>query len=225
MIAGQPMIEHVWRAAQSLESLSVVVATDDHRIKEVILKAGGEVEMTASDHASGTDRIAEVAIKRGWADDELVVNIQGDEPEINGDLISQLVACAKRHPNAALATMVTPLTALAVKQASDIVKAVRLPNEQVLYFSRAGVPFNRDEPENLTLSYRHLGLYAYRVTALKQFAEQPMSELETIEKLEQLRFLAMGEQIVADVTHAQLSPGIDTPADLAAFEERLANGL
>lgn len=221
LIHGKPMIVHVLEAAQKISCDSITVATDDERIAQAVIQSGGQVVMTSSAHESGTDRLAEVAAKLGWDDNALVVNIQGDEPEVDSDLISKLVDCAFSNPNAAVATVITPITSLDQKQNPNIVKAVQGSGDEVLYFSRAPIPFNRDINSDFSNCYRHLGLYAYRVGALKRFAQAEVAKIESLEKLEQLRFMAMGDKIVATVFTGDLAPGIDTPADLVAYEKRV----
>lgn len=221
MIDSKPLIVHVLEAAQSIDSLSIVVATDHEQIAEVVRAHGGEAVMTSAEHESGTDRLAQVAKLKGWSDDTLIVNIQGDEPEVNNELIKQLVACAEKHPQAAVATVVTPIVSLADLHNPNIVKAVHLPCDQVLYFSRAPIPYHRDEPNALQGCYRHLGLYAYRVAALNDFANNPVADIERAEKLEQLRFMAMGHKIVATQYIGELAAGIDTPEDLLNYQRRL----
>ncbi|WP_119394597.1 3-deoxy-manno-octulosonate cytidylyltransferase [Salinibius halmophilus] len=221
LINDKPLIAHVVQAANTIDCISVTVATDHEDIAQAAATAGAEVTMTSAAHESGTDRLAEVARLKGWGDETLVVNIQGDEPEVDADLIQQLVTCAQRHPNAALATVVTPLKSLDDLHNPNVVKAVRLDDDRVLYFSRAPIPYNRDQRDCLTACYRHLGLYAYRVGALHAFANNGSAALENIEKLEQLRFMAMGETIVATEFHGELAAGIDTPEDLANYQQRL----
>lgn len=221
LIHGKPMIVHVLEAAQKISCESITVATDDDRIALAVTQASGHVVMTSDAHESGTDRLAEVAAIMGWNDDSLVVNIQGDEPEVDGDLIAKLVDCAFRNPQAAVATVITPITSVEQKHNPNIVKAVQGSGDEVLYFSRASIPFNRDNQTDFSNSYRHLGLYAYRVGALRRFAKAQVAQIEAIEKLEQLRFMAMGDKIVATVFTGNLAPGIDTPEDLVAYEKRV----
>lgn len=221
-LAGEPMILHVHRLALRSGAVDVVVATDDERIRSACSAAGAAVEMTSAHHASGTDRIAEVAARRGWTDGDIVVNVQGDEPLLPPALIGQAAALLAATPAASIATLATPIVSESDYLDPNVVKVVARPDGMALYFSRAPVPWDRDgfasRPPGADRhrgARRHLGLYAYRVAALRQLAAAPAAALEQRERLEQLRALAMGLAIVvADAVEAP-GPGVDTPEDLA----------
>jgi 3-deoxy-manno-octulosonate cytidylyltransferase (CMP-KDO synthetase) len=213
VIHGKPMIQQVWeRVCQVASIQKVIIATDDARIYEATASFGAEVRMTSTDHASGTDRIWEVASalpQYNW-----VLNVQGDEQFINPAHLEAAIAAIGQHPQADIITLVTPITDLESWRDPNIVKAVLSSGQRALYFSRSSVPYHRDTPDEVpTQGYRHIGLYLYRRSALEQFTQLPPSTLELIEKLEQLRALEAGMSIYA-VLVSEAPMGIDTPADL-----------
>jgi 3-deoxy-manno-octulosonate cytidylyltransferase (CMP-KDO synthetase) len=224
-LAGEPMILHVHRLALRSGASEVVVATDDERIREACLRAGADVEMTDSGHASGTDRIAELARRRGWADDAIVVNVQADEPMMPPELIGQAAALLRDHPGAALATLATPVATLEEYLDPNVVKVVTREDGQALYFSRAPIPWDRDGAASRPASAdrhqgarRHIGIYAYRVSALFALCAAPPTLLERRERLEQLRALQIGLVIVVADSIRPPGPGVDTPEDLARVD-------
>jgi 3-deoxy-manno-octulosonate cytidylyltransferase (CMP-KDO synthetase) len=227
-IAGEPMILHVYRLALRSGAAEVIVATDDERVQAACRAAGAAVDMTSAHHASGTDRIAEVAARRGWNDRDIVINVQGDEPLLPPALVGQVAALLAATPAAAIATLATPIATKGDYLDPNVVKVVARPDGIALYFSRAPVPWDRDGmasgsagAESHRGARRHLGLYAYRVAALRQLSATPAAELEERERLEQLRALAIGLPIVvADAAEAP-GPGVDTPEDLARVEALL----
>ncbi|WP_417451255.1 3-deoxy-manno-octulosonate cytidylyltransferase [Kordiimonas sp.] len=220
-IAGRPMITHVWdRAVEALGPDHVFVAADDERILAAMQAYGareGQVVMTRADHASGTDRIAEVASQLGWADDEIVVNVQGDEPLLPPSLIAVVGECLAVDSGAAMATASTRIHSSADVLNPNIVKVVTDAQGFAHYFSRSAIPHYRDSdvPDVEAHAYqRHIGIYAYRVTTLKRLTELPPAPTEALEALEQLRALYNGLPIkVAEVAEAP-PHGVDTPADL-----------
>lgn len=226
-LAGRPMIEWVYRRARASGAAQVIVATDDERVADAARGFGADVELTASSHASGTDRIAEVARRRAWPPDAVVVNLQGDEPNMPPSLLDQVAALLAAHPSAAIATLAVPVASLAEFLDTNAVKVVADAGGRALYFSRAPIPWSRDSaPGGLPsqqawpLARRHLGLYAYRAGALLELSARPVGALEDIEKLEQLRALALGLEIrVADAVER---PGADvnTPEDLKRAASR-----
>ncbi len=232
LLAGEPMILHVHRLAMRSGATEVIVATDDGRIRAACSAAGAAVEMTAESHASGTDRIAEVAARRGWADQDVVVNVQGDEPLLPPALIGQAAALLAATPAASIATLATPIASDADYLDPNIVKVVARADGIALYFSRAPLPWDRDgfasvppRKDRHRGARRHLGLYAYRVAALRRLAAAAPAELEQRERLEQLRALALGISIVvADAVEAP-GPGVDTPEDLARVSALLSAGV
>ncbi len=217
-IAGLPMIERVRQAAAASAARSVIVATDHEEIRARVAAAGGEVCLTAADHASGTDRLAEVARQRGWADDAIVVNVQGDEPLLPAAVINQVAANLAAHPECGVATLCEPITDAETLADPNAVKVVAVAGK-ALYFSRAPIPWARDralrgEPplDPRCPPLRHI--YAYRVAALSAFTGWPVAPLEAVECLEQLRFLANGVAIHVAPAVAPVPGGVDTPADL-----------
>lgn len=217
-IAGRPMVRWVMDAARASQAEEVWVATDDERIRDA---CSPNVVMTRSDHESGTDRIAEVAQSKQWAGEVIVVNVQGDEPQLSPLLITQVANLLDEHPDAQIATLRTPITSLEEFLNPNAVKVVVGNDQTALYFSRAPIPWNRDgatsgigSQTQFTGSYRHLGIYAYRVAALKRLTSMAPSELEKAEKLEQLRALQAGMKLVVGIASEPPPPGVDTLEDL-----------
>ena len=219
LIDGQPLIQRVWQQARASGARSVVIATDDERIAAAAERFGAECVMTSPEHTSGTDRIAQVARSRGLAAEEIVVNLQGDEPMMPPEVIRQVAQALQAAPNADIATALAPVENLAEFLDPNCVKAVRAEDGRALYFSRAPIPWPRDSvtadrPDSCVGAWRHIGIYAYRVRSLLQFAGWPPSALEATEKLEQLRALERGMRIQT-VTLTKSPPGgVDTPQDL-----------
>ncbi|MFA4969946.1 MAG: 3-deoxy-manno-octulosonate cytidylyltransferase [Sulfuritalea sp.] len=220
-IAGQPMIVRVAAAARRARADGVWVATDDERIAAAVRQHGFDVVMTRADHASGTDRIAEVADQLQWDDADIVVNVQGDEPLLDPALIEAVASALRGDPDAAMATAAHPLTSAEDFFNPNVVKVVCDVRGRALYFSRAPIPWDRDQfadqrnalPANLP-AQRHIGLYAYRVDFLRRFGQLTASPLERCESLEQLRALWHGYPIqVVSIDHPP-APGVDTPEDL-----------
>lgn len=217
---GLPLIVHVLRASTHATRLGrVIVATDDARIRDVVAEHGGEAMMTRDDHPSGTDRVAEVATR--VPDAEIIINIQGDEPEVSGDHLDLLVDLLERDPDAPMATLATPITDRAIFDDPACVKVVMDDRGRALYFSRSPIPHHRDgPPADGCFGHLHLGLYAYRRDFLLGLAEMPPASLEAEEKLEQLRVLQAGHPIQVGIV-AERSVGIDTPEDYRRFVERV----
>jgi 3-deoxy-manno-octulosonate cytidylyltransferase (CMP-KDO synthetase) len=219
LIAGRPLIQWVWQRAVESGAASVLLATDDERIRAAAAKFGAECLMTSAQHASGTDRIAEVARIKGFAADDIVVNLQGDEPAMPPEVIAKVAQGLEDSPLSDIATAVAPIESLREFLDPNCVKALRADSGRALYFSRAPVPWPRDsvvdhEPTEFAGAWRHIGIYAYRVRSLLQFAAWPPTRLETVEKLEQLRALEHGMHIHL-VTLAHSPPaGVDTSEDL-----------
>ena len=222
-IAGRPMLQWVIRAAERSRADEIIVATDDERVLRVALDSQERnvAVMTRSDHQSGTDRIAEVAVRQGWDDRTIVVNVQGDEPQLPPVLIDQVAELLEQHPDAAIATLCTPITSLHEFLDPNVVKVVTARGTDAMYFSRAPIPWHRDgaaqglmSQTSILGSQRHLGIYAYRVAALRKMTSLPPSDLEIIEKLEQLRALQAGLRIVVGCAREVPGIGVDTPHDL-----------
>jgi 3-deoxy-manno-octulosonate cytidylyltransferase (CMP-KDO synthetase) len=220
-IAGQPMIVRVAAAARRARTDGVWVATDDERIAAAVRQYGFDAVMTRANHVSGTDRIAEVADQLGWHDEDIVVNVQGDEPLLDPALIEAVAGALRGDPDAAIATAGHSLDAAADLFNPNVVKVVCDVRGRALYFSRAPIPWDRDRfaerrdelPADLPVQ-RHIGLYAYRTSFLRRFGQLAVSPLERCESLEQLRALWHGYPIqVVRVDHPP-APGVDTPEDL-----------
>ena len=231
LIAGRPMIEHVHARARASGAAEVIVATDDRRIAVACARFGADVELTDPAHASGTDRLAEVARLRRFADADVLVNVQGDEPLLAPQNISEVAALLAADPVAAVATLATPVGDLAEYLDPNVVKVVRDGAGRALYFSRAPIPWQRDaaaagaeDGRRYAGALRHVGLYAYRAAALQRLAALPPSPLERAERLEQLRALENGLAIAVGIAAARPGPGVDTEADLARVAALLAAG-
>ncbi len=224
-INGTTMLEHVYRVAKKSTASSIVIATDDQRIAEVAEKFCDQVLMTSDQHQSGTDRLAEVCQIKQWAEDEIVVNLQGDEPLTPSELLHQVAENIYMNKQASIATLSTPIIDTAEIDDPNIVKVVSDKNGYALYFSRASIPFQREgDKKNLTNCYqRHLGIYAYRVGFLNAYSQMPQCELETIEKLEQLRAMYHGHKIHIQQAVKLPGPGIDTPEDLHKIHSLLVS--
>ena len=222
-LGGKPMIQHVYeRAAQAGRLQQVIVATDDRRIAEAVRAFGGRVQMTRSDHPSGSDRVGEVA---ATLDADIIVNIQGDEPFIDPDAIDLAVETLETHPDVPVATLVRPCDNVEELQSPNTAKVVLDDAGHALYFSRAAIPFHRDETNpanwlNASSYFLHIGLYVYRKAFLLEYTTWPPGRLERIEKLEQLRILERGYRIICAKTdyHAIC---VDTPEDLAQAQQIL----
>lgn len=227
LIAGEPMVVHVARRALEAGAREVVVATDDARIAAAIAPLGIEACMTSPEHASGTDRLAECAHLRNWADERIVVNLQGDEPLAPPAAIRTVAQTLARTPQARIATLAQPLAGTDELFDPNCVKLVRDAQGLALYFSRAPIPWQRDAfardrvtlPEGTWL--RHIGIYAYRVADLRAFAAMAPGTLEQIESLEQLRALEAGWRIAAALSPEPFPAGVDTEADLKRVEAAL----
>ncbi len=218
LLAGKPLVAWVVEAVKKAKTLDdVIVATDDDRIVAAVEAHGGRAVMTPSELPSGTDRIACAA--GAFADDDILVNIQGDEPLISPDLIDALVGRMKEGTKWDMATAVTPIKSLDDLNAKTVVKVVLDRDDGALYFSRAPIPCDRDHAPDIAsgLWVRHLGIYAYRGAFLKKYISEPPCDLEKTEKLEQLRALWMGAKI-AVIRTADEGVGVDTPEDAVRIE-------
>lgn len=219
-INGHPMVWWVWRRACDSDATSVIVATDHPEIERVMCEAGATVVMTREDHPSGTDRLAEVADHMAWADDAVVVNLQGDEPLMPVTNLQQVAEELASHPSASIATLSESISSLSDFANPAVVKVVSSEGGDALYFSRATIPYPRGgEEQHAELIYRtarrHIGLYAYRCGFLRQFVTWKPAPMEQLESLEQLRALHYGHQIRVAPAIAPVPAGVDTPEDLA----------
>ncbi len=220
-IAGRAMVLRVMDRALASGAHGVWVATDHPEVEAAVIAAGGKALMTRADHPSGTDRLAEVADRLGWASEDIVVNVQGDEPLIAPHLISSVAAALAADPQAAIATAAHPFESAEEFFNPACVKVVCDSYDNALYFSRAPMPWARDAfaidrsrlPEGLP-ALRHVGLYAYRVDFLRRYAALAPSPLEGVEMLEQLRALWHGYRIKVIRLDAAPPAGVDTPEDL-----------
>lgn len=225
LLKGKPLVQHVYeRAIQAQAAFeTIVVATDDQRIQAVCEGFGATVCMTATAHETGSDRLAEVVQIYGWADEQVVVNLQGDEPLTPVENLYQLANNLQAHPEAMMATLATPLQTEHELADPNIVKVVKDIQGLALYFSRAQIPFQRDAAKAgsyppVQYALRHVGMYAYRAEFLKAFARLEPCLLEQLEKLEQLRALYYGYRIHVDIAQVIPGPGVDTEADLMLVE-------
>ena len=234
-IGGTTMIQRVVERACASSADEVLVATDDARIAAAVHdpRRPGEViaVLTSPDLPSGTDRVAAVAAARGWDDDTVVVNVQGDEPFLPPRLIAQAAGLLERDRGAGIATLATPVASLAEFLDPNAVKVVTAHDGAALYFSRAPIPWSRDgasaglgSQREFAGAMRHVGLYAYRVGVLRRITRWPPSDLEQREKLEQLRALENGIRIAVGTCVEPPAPGVDTPEDLERARKRAAVG-
>lgn len=232
MIAGLPLVAHVIARAQAVGKVRVVVATDDLRIAEIGERMGVEACLTSAEHRSGSDRLAECADRLGLADDTVLVNLQGDEPLMPPACLKQVARLLARHPQAAIATLAEAISEAEQLFDPNVVKVVCDQAGFARYFSRAPIPYARDAfaltqtelPEGLP-ARRHVGLYAYRVGALRQFTRLPPTPLERFESLEQLRALEHGLPIIVEEAVEPVPAGVDTEADLFRVAGQLGGSL
>lgn len=229
-IDGKPMIQHVYERAQESGAAEVIVATDDKRIADAVKAFGGTAVMTSTDHRSGTERLAEVIDLMALADDEVVVNVQGDEPQIPPQIIRQVAENLASQRNAPMATLAVPMEDVAEVFNPNAVKVVLDANGYALYFSRAPIPYDREQFMNADADHqaqlsegylRHVGIYAYRAGFIHRYAEWPASPLERLESLEQLRVLWYGERIHVAQAIAPPPAGVDTAEDLERVRQSL----
>ncbi|NDA15317.1 MAG: 3-deoxy-manno-octulosonate cytidylyltransferase [Gammaproteobacteria bacterium] len=227
-IAGKTLIQRTYESVTKSRASLVVVATDDRGIADTVQSFGGRVCMTDEHLQSGTDRVAQAAATLQLEDEMIVVNVQGDEPDMPGSLIDQVVDALEAHPEAQLATAACPLDTPAQYTDASVVKVVCDQNGIALYFSRSPIPHARADAHNKgervpwQLARRHIGIYAYRASYLRAFSAADPSPLEQAEKLEQLRALSRGDRIVVADAKAIPSPGVDTLQDLEAAIKRFS---
>ena len=215
-IAGKPMIQYVYESAKKSSAKDVIVATDDSRILEGVEKFGGKALLTSRNHRSGTERVHEVAKLLDLSSNDIIVNVQGDEPLMPPAAINRVAADLKEKKYFGIATICE--SAKQDKENPNIVKVVINSFGEALYFSRAPIPYL----ETMSDYLRHVGLYAYRVDALDKFVNFPVSMYEESEKLEQLRALEFGIKVHVAVCDFNIPPGVDTPADLDAVRDLIS---
>jgi 3-deoxy-manno-octulosonate cytidylyltransferase (CMP-KDO synthetase) len=229
-INGMSMIERVYNRAKEAKSISrVIVATDDERIADCVKKFGGEVIITDVNHQSGTDRCAEVAQKIGLKNDDIVINVQGDEPYIDAAHIDELTGCFQNEKDE-LATLVSIIKSEEDIENPNVVKAILNKNNEAIYFSRAAIPHNRNaELLKAWLKqgnyYKHIGIYGYRVGTLLSITQLKKSFLELTESLEQLRWIENGYKIKVKVVPSTTYTAIDSPADIELLLKQLKEGI
>ena len=226
-IGGRPLIEWVWRRVSGFRTLDAcVIATDAAEVAAACRGFGADVEMTSRSHASGTDRVAEVAGRPGWSAFDIIVNVQGDEPLIEEETVAAVIEQVRGGRD--IGTVATPIRDVAAYADPSVVKVTRRSDGAALYFSRAPIPFRREGapgPAELSagLWLRHVGVYAFTRSALQRWVELPAHELEEAERLEQLRPLAAGLTIGVGVVESA-ERGVDTPADVERVAARLLTG-
>lgn len=232
MLSGKPVIQHVHERASESQAEEVIIATDDERIAQVCRGFGADVAMTRAYHESGTDRVAEVAEQRHWSEDCVVVNVQGDAPLIPGSSIDQVAGLLAGNTAADIATLCSEISEPSQFHDPNAVKVVFDKEGRALYFSRTAIPAiahgSKDNLRNASrdgkespVGWLHIGIYAYRVGALKRLTGNAPCELEIREKLEQLRALWLGMRIQVGVATSKHGPDVDTPEDLAAAESHV----
>ena len=219
-IHGRAMILRVVDQARKVQGFDdLCVATDDQRIVDLCRAEGVDVVITSSNHPSGTDRLSEVARIKGWAEDDIIVNVQGDEPLLPAELVIQVAKLLEEKPQCSMSTLCESIHQLEEFQRDSIVKVVMSKFNEALYFSRATIPYDREGAKHAEQklhqhAYRHLGLYAYRVKLLHEYVTWDVGTLEQLESLEQLRVLENGHRIAIDIAQVNLPPGVDTQVDL-----------
>jgi 3-deoxy-manno-octulosonate cytidylyltransferase (CMP-KDO synthetase) len=219
-LLGKPMILHVVERALQSAASRVLVATDSSKIETVCKESGVEVVMTSSDHLSGTDRVAEVVTTLELKPEQIVVNVQGDEPLIPKEVINQVAQNLYLRREIGICTLYAQINSIDEWKNPNVVKLITDSEGKVLYFSRAPIPFIRDGDYSAeqAIAKRHVGLYAYRVEILKNFITWPVPPIESAEKLEQLRAMSQGVSIHAEHANVEIPAGVDTPEDFAYVE-------
>ncbi len=223
-IAGKPMLQHVYERGTESNATEVVIATDDTRIADAAEAFGATVCMTGNKHRSGTERIAEVCELLDWSDDQVVVNLQGDEPSMPAALINECAGLLE-DASAHIATLASPFLSREDFESVNCVKVVRDDSNHAIYFSRAAIPHARSEEHSelaIKSALHHHGIYAYRCTVLQQLVATEPSALEISEQLEQLRALSMGLKIVVGIPSVRPGIGIDTEEDLRRAEKHFS---
>ena len=228
-LGDKPVVCYAVEAARLSGAEEIIVATDDQRIADAVIKTGCEVLMTENTHENGTERLVEVCNRANWQEETVVVNLQADEPFVPPNLISTIAQSLEENRSASVATACFPVHSRNEIFDSNLVKVVLDHERNALYFSRAPIPWIRDiypkgtdSNREVALGHGHIGIYGYRVRFLKRYAELPISPLEQSEKLEQLRVLQSGERILVVQTDTPPAPGIDTPEDLERAQEHIS---
>jgi 3-deoxy-manno-octulosonate cytidylyltransferase (CMP-KDO synthetase) len=231
-IAGKPLLQYVHECALRTQARQVIIATDDERIRQAATAFGADVCMTSDKHQSGTHRIDEVIQKRSIADDEIIVNLQGDEPLMPAACVAQVAELLASNPDAQMSTLATPVVHDDEVFDSNIVKVALNKHGQALYFSRASIPWQRGSYELNRVEHtekwsclRHIGIYGYRAAYIKEYVSLPPSPLEVLESLEQLRVLWHGNTIVVGQAVEIPGPGVDTEQDFEKISQILNRQL
>lgn len=222
-INGKSMLQHVHERGKESAATDVVIATDDERIANEVEAFGGRVCMTGAQHQSGTERIAEVCDLMAWPDEQIVVNLQGDEPTMPATVINECAALLEDH-DADLATLASPIATLQDFENPNVVKVIVADDGNAIYFSRAAIPYSRSPETDAAAraaAMHHHGIYAYRCGVLRQLVAADVSVLEACEQLEQLRALTMGLRIRVGTPSVRPGVGVDTEADLAEVARQL----
>jgi len=227
LLAGKPMVQWTWQAAQQAGADAVIIATDDAEVLAACRGFGADARLTSPTHQSGTDRVNEIAQSAGWAEDTVVVNLQGDEPLMPPAMIREAAHLLENDTDADIATLCHPLHRREDWLNPNFVKVVLDEAGRALYFSRAPIPWKREgssaeSPLPAGLAFRHIGLYAYRAGALRRFSALPPAALEHCEALEQLRALAHGLRIRVGISQIPPPRGVDTEDDLLAVAASIA---
>lgn len=214
-LKGKPIYWHVVQRAleAKFDIENILVATESKEIYQSAVDENIPVQMTSADHKSGTDRINEIATVNNWSDDTVILNVQGDEPLILPALISKLAKFTSESTNFDVTTAVTPIRNVEELQNPNVVKAIIGENSRAIYFTRSHCPYNRENPSDFSEAYRHIGIYGYKVAALRHLCALPESKLEAYEKLEQLRALSNGLRIGAFIVDTPPAHGVDTLED------------
>ena len=229
-IAGHPLVEHVYRRAAASGADEVVIATDSANVRDAATAFGAKAVMTSESHTSGSDRIAEAADLLGWSDEQLIVNLQGDEPLMPPLCLNQVAELLRNDDSADVASLYWPVSDPEQARDPNVVKVVTGRDHGALYFSRSEIPHARSPAAIQAASHgqyswkRHIGLYAYRAGALRAFTSMAPSPLEATEKLEQLRFLESGHRIVMAEACEFIPAGVDTAEDLERTRKLLISG-
>lgn len=218
-LGEQTVIERVYRQVQKANPSSIIIATDNMEIAEHVASFGAQVQMTAISHPTGTDRIAEVVANSQFEAQDIIVNVQGDEPLIAPELVAQVAFSLHSSSQSSMATLCWPIEHFEQLHNPNVVKVVRDYHNNALYFSRSAIPLNRDQPESIAHVYRHIGLYAYRAAFLLDYVSWPSCELERCEALEQLRALWAGYKIRVDEACVKPLQDINTPEDLLSARQ------
>lgn len=230
-LEGKPMMEILnkpifWHVHQrcieaGFNPEDIYLATDDERIYQKSLSLNLNTVMTSQQHQSGTDRIYEVVRMKKWKSEDIVINVQGDEPMISSTLISQLANFSSSRPEFDITTAVTPISSFSEFEDPNVVKAVMGLNNRALYFTRSTTPYKRDTPDSIDLAFKHIGIYAYTVQSLSKFCSFDEAPLESYEKLEQLRALSNGLNIGAWYYDGKVSHGVDTLSDYQIIKKKM----